>query len=89
MVSTAAPSRSRLLLLQETLRWPPQPKNSSRVGSQSWLFFRERVGKAVLNLFTKEDPEAEGKGPDGSHPPSLGLLRMRVLGEGEGVSFVI
>lgn len=89
MVSTAAPSRSRLLLLQETLRWPPQPKNSSRVGSQSWLFFRERVGKTVLNLFTKEDPEAEGKGPDGLSPSLPGSWNACTWGRGGGVNFVI
>lgn len=54
-----------------------------RVGSPSWLLFRERVGKTLLNLFTKEEPEAKGKGPKTvSHFPSLGLLRVCVLGEG-------
>lgn len=54
-----------------------------RVGSPSWLLFRERVGKTLLNLFTKEEPEAKGKGPKTvSHFPSLGLLRVCVFGEG-------
>ena len=54
-----------------------------RVGSPSWLLFRERVGKTLLNLFTKEKPEAKGKGPrTDSHYPSLVLLRVCVLGEG-------
>ena len=54
-----------------------------RVGSPSRLLFRESVGKTLLNLLTKEEPEAKGKGPKTvSHFPSLGLLRVCVLGEG-------
>ena len=87
--------RRRLVVLRKTLGWPPQPRDSAvssrwsgRIPDLAPLPGKSWEATQILrNLFTKEEPRAEGKGPKaGGHSPSPGLREWVCLPECVSIS---